>query len=584
MTVDPESFINPSPDAQPGVPDLLADGNDALTQDALPETPSVHAKRASKMPSLFKAAGLIAMVTIFSKLLGFMRDWAVMYFYGTSITTDAYYAAFQLPAFAIVLLGGLGGPFHTATVAIFSRLIKDDEPPSQKAKLLASTFITLTCSIFVVFSLLTLFFAYPIMDLILKGGKPQLIDMAARQLQIMSPCILAGGMVGILYGLSNIYHCFFWPSMSPVAMSLTIMAGLLLFPADSSGMVLAWSTLAGGILQVLMQLPEFFRQKFSLKPAFLWKEPEIKKAAELLLPATIGTTIGQLVTYVDMFFAASLGPGGWSAVTLSNRLVQLPLGVLQTALLVPIFPRFSRAAADGDYADIKRNFKMGVISLWLISIPLLVLMAIDTEPLIRLIFQHGRFNENATRLVSLALVFQAFQIVPYFARDSITRVFYAFQDSRTPLIVGLFAIFIKAVLNALLVPHFGVGGITFAITLVTFINMSLLGVLSKKHIQDLGFREMVLPFAKLVLSGLLMAGTMYGTQWVLEAPVIAHFLSVHAQVYEYLVLALAAFAGGLVYLFALLGLKISEAEYLKERLLGMLLKKFVRRKSNASGD
>ena len=111
----------------------------------------------------------------------------------------------------------------------------------------------------------------------------------------------------------------------------------------------------------------------------------------------------------------------------------------------------------------------------MISIPLLVLMLLYTQPIIRLIFQHGQFDARATELVSLALVFQAFQMVPYFARDSITRVFYAFQDSKTPLMVGLFAIFTKAVLNWLLVPKFGVGGITFSITLVTFINMLLHG-------------------------------------------------------------------------------------------------------------
>jgi putative peptidoglycan lipid II flippase len=530
------------------------------------ETSQVKPRRA---PSLLKAAGLIALVTIFSKLLGFTRDWAIMYVYGTSLVTDAYYAAFQLPAFAIVLLGGLGGPFHTATVAVFSRLIKDHEAPSERAKLLASSFITITSIVFTGFSIITLLFAKPIMGLILNGGNPNLINMAATQLQIMSPCILAGSIVGILYGLSNIYNCFFWPSLSPVAMSLTIMVGLLLFPNDNTGMVLAWSTLAGGILQVIMQLPEFFRQKFTLKPALNYREPEIRQAGEILLPATIGTTIGQLVTYVDMFFAASLGAGGWSAVTLSNRLVQLPLGVLQTALLVPIFPRFSRAAADGNFEEIKRNFKTGVISLWLISIPLLVLMMIYTEPMIRLIFQHGRFDAHATRLVSLALVFQAFQIIPYFARDSITRVFYAFHDSKTPLFVGLFAIFTKALLNWLLVFHFnlGVGGITFAITLVTFINMTLLGILSKKHIQDLGFKEMIGPFLKLSLAGLLMAGTTEGMHTLLTISLSPFLKTVSPFILEYGFIAFSALVGILVYGAVALVLRVEELAYLQKRLL-----------------
>lgn len=529
-------------------------------------------------PSLLKAAGLIAAVTAFSKILGAVRDWAIMYAYGTTLTSDAYYAAFQLPAFSIVLLGGLGGPFHTATVAVFSRLIKDGEAPSQRTKLLASTFLTLTGLVFAVLSVLVYIFAEPIMGFILSQKNPALVHQAATQLKIMSPCIWVGGLVGILYGLSNIYNCFLWPSMSPVALSITILIGLLIFPADANGMILAWATVAGAILQLAMQLPEFFKQKFSAKPGLVWKAPEIRQAGELLFPATIGTTIGQLITYVDMFFASKLVAGAWAAVTLSNRLMQLPIGILQTALLVPIFPRFSRAAGEKNYAEIKRNFKIGVVSLWMISIPMLVLMMIFTEPAIRLIFQHGKFDARSTEMVSMALIFQAFQMLPYFARDSITRVFYAFHDSRTPLIVGLLAIGLKYLLNLCFVEYFqmGIAGITVSITIITFFNMMLLGFLSKRHIQDLGFKEMIKPFCQLSAAGLVMTGVILLINQVLMRTNIHTIGPLSAQVSEYVMIALTALFGSAVYVLVALMLKVPEAEYLKERLAGRFLKKLAR--------
>jgi putative peptidoglycan lipid II flippase len=287
-----------------------------------------------------------------------------------------------------------------------------------------------------------------------------------------------------------------------------------------------------------------------------------------LFPAAIGTTIGQLITYVDMFFASGLGVGGWSAVTLSNRLVQLPLGVLQTALLVPIFPRFSRAAAEGNIGEIKHHFKTGVVSLWLISIPLLVLLVLFTEPFIRLVFEHGQFNAHATRLVSLAVVYQAFQIIPYFARDSLTRIFYAYQDARTPLLVGLFAILLKGVLNAALVPRFGVAGITLAITLVTGFNMLLLGFLSKRHIKDLGFKEMPSPFLKLALAGLLMSiATFYSYRFLVQMP----FLKGYWVIYPALLLATLLGLG--VYGVTVASLKVPEFISIRQRLLGRFQKK-----------
>jgi putative peptidoglycan lipid II flippase len=178
----------------------------------------------------------------------------------------------------------------------------------------------------------------------------------------------------------------------------------------------------------------------------------------------------------------------------------------------------------------------------------------------------------------LALVYQAVQIIPYFARDSITRVFYAFQDSKTPLMVGLLAIFIKALLNWVLVIqlNLGVGGITFAITLVTFINMTLLGLLSKKHIQDLGFKEMVIPFIKLAVAGGLMAGAIYGVQWGLRFTPWQLWMSLRPEVIEYAGIVMASFTGCAVYLSVVLGLKVSEAQYLQERIGGRFLKRFSR--------
>jgi putative peptidoglycan lipid II flippase len=485
------------------------------------------------------------------------------------MVSDAYFEAFQLPSFAVVLLGGLGGPFHTATVAIFSRLIQDDAAPDDKARKLASTFITLTGVVFTLLSIAAFLLAEPIMSAILHGGNPALVQMAAQQLRIMSPIILVGGLVGIFYGLLNIYHVFFWPSLSPAALSLFILVVLFLMPKDTTGNLLAWATLGGACLQLLIQLPEFWKRGFTLKPALDWKTPEIRQVGEMLFPAIISTTIGQLNVYVDMFFTSFLPVGGWTAVIFGNRLIQFPIGVLQTALLVPIFPRFSRAAAIGDMDAIKRDFRVGVVSLWLISIPMLVLILTDAQHIIRLIFQHGHFDARGTELVSQAMLGLAFQMLPYFARDSITRVFFAFKDTQTPLYVGLFAILTNAFFDWFFAAYLGWGvkGITFSTTMVTFINMLLLGILSKKHIQDLGFKEMMLPFGKLCLAGFIMAGVARSLEGVLRNGLSPLLQGVPAFIALYLPVVMAALVATILYFAVAWLLKVEEAEYIYKRLL-----------------
>jgi putative peptidoglycan lipid II flippase len=155
-------------------------------------------------------------------------------------------------------------------------------------------------------------------------------------------------------------------------------------------------------------------------------------------------------------------------------------------------------------------------------------------------------------------------MIPYFARDSITRVFYAFHDAKTPLMVGLFAIFVKALLNWLLVVHFdfGVGGITLSITLVTFMNMILLGLLSKRHIRDLGFAQMVLPFLKLSLAGLAMAVLLVGGKSLFAG----WFSATSSALAEVACIAAISGVGFLGYVLVALLMRVEEARYVYERL------------------
>lgn len=463
----------------------------------------------------------MAAVLMASKVLGFFRDWAILTVYGASTATDAYFAAVQLPQASIVLLGGLGGPFHTATIAVLSRLLtKDengDEHLTEKAKQLAATFTTLTGVAFLGLSALAYLFADPIMHSLLGGvNDPALLTNAAKQLKIMSPVIFIGGLVGILYGALNLLQVYVWPALSPSALSIAILAALWFFPADDAGMLLAWSTLAGAGLQLLLQLPQYLRKGFTLKPTLAsLKTEECKQLGEILFPAMIGTTIGQLTTFVDMAFAAHLPEGGWSAVTLSNRLVQLPIGVLQTALLVPLFPRLSKLAAEGQIDELARQARLGIGSLWLVIIPILVWLLFFIQPVITTVFEHGSFDAQDTAMVSVALFWQLGSMLPYFARDTLTRVFYAFQDSRTPLLIGVMAIGLKALLNWALVSgwlNLGVGGITLAITLVTFWNALWLGWLSRKYVPNFGFLQLGKNLSKMLLAGGVMVASLWGLQ------------------------------------------------------------------------
>ena len=162
--------------------------------------------KEEKTTSVLKAAWLIMVVTIVSKLIGFVRDIVIANYYGASMVSDAYYYAYQIPALSLILLGGVGGPFHSATVAIFSKLIPSlKEKPSETVNKLYSTFMTATIIFFLLLSVIMLIFPRQIMGIIISGGSSEMINLAATHLQIMTPLLVIGGIVGIYSGILIIY-------------------------------------------------------------------------------------------------------------------------------------------------------------------------------------------------------------------------------------------------------------------------------------------------------------------------------------------------------------------------------------------
>lgn len=455
--------------------------------------------------SIFRIAGLIAVLTIISKFAGFLRDVFVAQAYGATSVSDAYFYAYQIPSLALILLGGLGGPFYTATVAVFSKIVTDvTQKPDETVKKTFYQFVTITALVFGVLSVLVYIFSDTIIGLIISQGTPELIKIASMQLKIMSPMILIGGVIGIYYGVANVYREFFYTSLSPLMASITIIFALIFLPNDKYGLILAYSTLVGAVFQLILQLPACFRVGLFYRPSFSFSSNEMKQLGEILFPAMLGTTVGQINVYIDMFFTSGLEEGAWSAVSYGNKIFQFPVGVITTAFLVPLFPMFSSFVGQKDFSSLKEYFHKGLNSLWFLSFPVFALMAIFSYDAIKFLFERGAFDSDDTFLVSQALFFLSVSIIPYVARDAVTRVFYAFGDSKTPFLIAVLSIAVKSVMNFIFVRIFGVGGITLSTTIVTFFNMIMLGILIMPKI-NLEYAKFVKPLLKVSVSTFVMS-------------------------------------------------------------------------------
>lgn len=524
----------------------------------------------SNTTSVLKAAWLIAVVTIVSKLIGFVRDIIIANYYGASLVSDAYYYAYQIPSLSLILLGGVGGPFHSATVAVFSKLIPNlNEKPSDEVNRLYSTFTNATIILFLLLSAIIFIFPKQIMGIIISGGSAEMVNLAAKHLQIMTPLLVIGGIVGIYYGILIIYRQFMLPNLSPIIMSLAIIAAVVAVPDDQKGYALAWATTAGAVLQLIIQYPNIRKLGYRLKPVFEFtNNPHFREIGELLFPAILSSTVGQIHIYVDMFFTSSISEGAWTAVGYANRVFQFPVGILVTAFLVPLFPIFAKLVAENDFNGIKNYFNKGVGVLFFGAIPIIIGILVVGYDAVRLVFEHGVFDQKATFMVTEALWFLSVSILPYVFRDSITRVYYSFNDSATPFVVAFSSIILKLFLNWLLIIKLGagIGGITLSTSLVTLFNAVVLGILISKKMK-MDYKSLFINLLKMIAAGMVTLFVCFFT-----AAEYDKFITLSKIPFESLKILLIGFVCLAVYIPLNLVLKMDYAKELYNRLSAKFVK------------
>lgn len=457
-----------------------------------------------KSTSLLKSAGLIVIVILISKIVGFLRDIIVANYYGASLVSDAYFYAYQIPALAIVILGGMGGPFHSATVSVFSKLIKNfNEKPNFEIKKLFNTFETFSMLIFGAIALVCFFFSKQIMSVFISQASPELLNLAAQHLKIMSPVIFIGALLGLYYGILVTYNKFLIPNIAPSMLSIGIIATLFFSKGDETGFYLALGTTIGAFLQLLMQSPIILKLGYTFKPCFdFFNNKNFNDILELLMPAFLSSTIGQIGIYVDIFYASGLAQGQWTAYGYANRIFQFPTGLMLSALLVPLFPLFSRLVAQKKFDEVRHYFNKGVGSLIFVGTFMMIFIFISRVDLISLALERGAFDQKATLMVSEVLFFISLSIIPYMFRDSITRLYYSFGDSKTPFRVALGSILLKLFFNWIFVKHLGINGIALSTTIVTTINGFLLAIAIRKKIS-IGYRKFLTQIARIIVCALI---------------------------------------------------------------------------------
>ena len=422
---------------------------------------------------MFRIAGLVAVLTIISKILGLARDLVIAHYFGTSMEADAFNLAYLLTGNFFIILGGIGGPFYSSLIAVLPKLQSQDFNVQDFLKDLLKKLSLISLFVAILLFLVKDFILTIFID---KGLKPEYFAQTLTNIDILLPLIFLAAPIGILFAALNCLKKYFAPSLAPAIVNVILIATVFLMGDGFNGLALAIGTSIGGIVSFLVQLPFAFPGKQAgLVELGLDKLKSYKtEFYTLLVPALLSTSSTQIMVFIDSYFCKYLAEGSWTSVTIANRLVQMPLGVLMTAFLVPVFPKISEMVQEKRFARIREVLTKAIGVLLLISIPAVVVGMLFPKQIISIIFERGAFNAESTLLVSEVFFYLCLSIIPYVLRDSFTRTLYCFGDSRSPLYVMLVAIVLKFILNSFLVTKYGIAGIAISTVAASAFNATCL--------------------------------------------------------------------------------------------------------------
>ncbi|NEO55543.1 MAG: murein biosynthesis integral membrane protein MurJ [Okeania sp. SIO3B5] len=489
-----------------------------------------ESKSQKSSRSLAGIAGIVAVATLISKIFGLVRQQAIAAAFGVGAAVDAYNYAYVIPGFLLVLLGGINGPFHSAIVSVLAKRHKSEAAP------LVETITTFVGGVLFFVTVGLIIFADPLIDLVAPGLSQtskglEIRAIAIQQFQIMAPMALLAGLIGIGFGALNAADMYWLPSISPLFSSVALIGGLFILAlqlgekiiqpeyAMIGGLVLAWGTLIGAILQWLIQVPSLWRNGLGkLRFRFNFRHPGVQEVTKVMVPATLSSGMLHINVYTDLFFASYI-PQAAASLAYSGLLVQTPLGIISNVILVPFLPIFSRLAEPESWNELKYRIRQALVLTGITMLPLSAIMVTLALPIVRVVYERYAFDLSASNFVASVLMAYALGMFVYLGRDVLVRVFYALGDGETPFKISVINIFLNVVLDYLLVNAFGAPGLVLATVGVNLISMVIFLWLLNRKLGGLPWGEWLMPFTGLIAGAFATAlvcwGVLLGCQLVL---------------------------------------------------------------------
>ncbi len=424
--------------------------------------------------NLLRSLATISGLTLVSRILAFARDVLIARIFGAGMATDAFFVAFKLPNLLRRLFAE--GAFSQAFVPIFGEY--KNRRGHEETKLLVDHVATMLAIILFFVTLIGIV-AAPVLVYISAPGfiaDAEKFDLTVKLLRYTSPYIFFISLVAVAAAILNTYNKYWVPAFAPILLNLCFIGGALwLAPyCDPPVMALAWAVFVAGIVQLAFQIP--FLKKIGMLPAFRfsWKDEGMRRVIRQMGPAVFGVSIAQISLIINTIFASFLVAGSVSWLYYADRLMEFPSGVLGAALGTILLPSLSKCHAAEDPAEYSRLLDWGLRLTFMLALPSALALGMISVPLLSTFFQRGAFLAHDVLMTSHALIGYSVGLIGMILVKILAPGFYARQDIRTPVKIGIATLVATQLMNAIFIGWIAHAGLALSIGLGACLNSAIL--------------------------------------------------------------------------------------------------------------
>ena len=465
--------------------------------------------RAEKLNT--KAAGVVGLAVLCSRVLGLAREQIFAALFGGGRLMDAFTIAFRIPNLLRDLFAE--GALSTAFVTTFSKTITTRG--ERAAWRLADKVATMTALVLSAVTLIGIVFAPWLVEVLAPGFDPSKAALTVTLTRIMYPFILLVSLAALVMGMLNSKDVFGVPAMASSFFNLgSIVSGVLLGVWLDPGfgpralMGLAIGTLIGGALQLAVQLPALRRVGYVFRVDLHWRDEGVRAILRLMGPSVVAASTTQVNVLVNSIFASELGDGPTFWLSIAFRLMQLPLGIFGVALGTVALPLLARMAAGGNMTAFRSELSKGMRLAFLMTIPATIGLIMLAEPIISVLYQHRKFGAYEAAEAAGALRYYAIGLSGYAALKVLVNAFYALDRRKTPMFVSFSAVGLNLLLNWIFTRELGWGhrGLALSTACIATSNFLILYVLMRQQLGYLETGVFLKLLGKLAVAGAALAG------------------------------------------------------------------------------